>query len=785
MQTLPTALAPLAAYRQFLCYALVPSKSRAGKMDKLPVSPHSGQFVDAHDSQHWTDAAHACAVASHWGAGYGVAFVLTKADPFFFVDIDHAWDGRQWSEVAQQVVALFPGAALEVSQSGTGLHIFGRGQAPAHGKRNDAHGLEFYTELRFAALTGINAVGDANTDHTVALHTLTQAFFPPKADAGGDWSLSTAPVPEWRGPTDDADLIRRALMSRSAASVFGGRASFADLWEGNSEALAKAYPDPERLYNASAADAALAAHLAFWTGRHGERIQRLMMQSALVRDKWHRDDYLPRTIANVLAQPGDVLTDREPEPPPTPPAAPEAPRQTVVEGQTFLNAEAQRELFTGCVYVQDLHRVLVPGGSLLKPDQFRVAFGGYSFCMDNANQRTSRNAWEAFTESQVLRAPRADSICFKPARAPGEIIEEAGRTRANIWWPANVRRKVGDVTPFLQHLQKMLPNERDRMLILSYMAAIVQHKGVKFTWAPVLQGAEGNGKSTLSSCVAMAVGQHYVHWPDARDLLSPFNGWLSNRVFIAVEELRTQDPQHREEVVEVMKTVINGGVGKQIQFKGVDQTSAEICCNLIINTNYRDAVRKTPDNARRFGLFYMAQQSLADIERDGMGGDYFPKFYAWLRADGFAIVSELLHTFPIPDEFNPINMSRAPHTSTTDLAIVESRGAVEQHIAEAIAQDTPGFMGGWISSVQLDHFITNVLKMGTRITPSKRREMLGAMGYVLHPGLTDGRVNNPVLPDGRKPQLYVLAGSPQARMVGAAEIARAYTAAQSVNTVKG
>src|SRR6478736_4122181 len=179
MQSLPSALAPLAAYRQFLCYALVPSKTRAGKLDKLPLSPHTGQFVNAHDPQHWTTVEHACAVATHWGVGYGVAFAFTPNDPFFFIDIDHAWDGQRWSDTALRVAAMFPGAAMEVSQSGTGMHIFGRGQAPAHGKKNEALGLEFYTELRFVALTGISAQGDAGTDHTAALHALTQAYFPP------------------------------------------------------------------------------------------------------------------------------------------------------------------------------------------------------------------------------------------------------------------------------------------------------------------------------------------------------------------------------------------------------------------------------------------------------------------------------------------------------------------------------------------------------------------------------------------------------------------------------
>lgn len=758
-------------------------------MDKLPVSPHTGYTCAAHDPANWTTAEHACAVATHWGAGFGVGFVFTANDPFFFVDIDECFDGKVWSTTAQKVAALFPGAAMELSQSGRGMHIFGMGQAPAHGKKNAALGMEFYTELRFAALTGVGAMGNAATDHTAALYAITADYFPPGAGMGadGDFSLSDAPVAEWRGPTDDAELLRRALNSRSAAGAFGTRASFADLWDANAEVLAKVYPDGGgRMYDASQADAALVSHLAFWTGRHGTRILSLMRQSKLVREKWSREDYLPRTIAEILARPGDVLTDKAPEPPSVPQAAAEAPTQSDVTGNTFLQPDAQKALFNGCVYVQDRHRVLVPGGALLKPDQFRVAFGGYAFAMDAVNERTSRNAWEAFTESQVLRAPRADTICFKPNEAPGAILNDAGRLRVNTYWPANVRRSVGDVTPFVDHLRRVLPDERDQQILLSYMAACVQHKGVKFPWAPVLQGAEGNGKTLFSACVAEAVGQHYTHWPKAKDILSDFNGWIANKVFIALEELRGSDHLSTEDIVEALKTLITGGMGIQVQFKGVDQESMSICANFLITTNYRTAIRKTPDNARRFALFYTAQQTKADIDRSGMGGDYFPRLYNWLKhQDGFAIVSELLHTYPINPEFNPAgSMHRAPDTSTTDLAIVESRGGVEQQIAEVIAQDTPGFMGGWVSSVMLDRLITDTLKMGNRLSHMKRREMLQGMGYILHPGLVDGRVNNPVQPDGRKPQLFILANHPDARIVGAADIARAYSLAQSTSPFK-
>jgi hypothetical protein len=78
-----------------------------------------------------------------------------------------------------------------------------------------------------------------------------------------------------------------------------------------------------------------------------------------------------------------------------------------VTGSTFLGPEQQIELFRGCSYVCDRHAVLVPGGYLLRPDQFRVMFGGYTFVMDLDNNRTSRDPWEAFSQSQACarRAP--------------------------------------------------------------------------------------------------------------------------------------------------------------------------------------------------------------------------------------------------------------------------------------------------------------------------------------------------------------------------------------------
>ena len=796
MLTLPAALAHLSAYRQFLLYKLV-HVSGEPKPRKIPVHPYSLEAVSAHDSNAWVDAVTACTLAAALGAPYGVAFSFQPGNGLFFIDIDNCLTDQGWSALATEMCQRFPGAAVEVSQSGKGLHIIGRGVAPPHACKNIPLGIELYTEYRFVALTGAHAAGDASTDHAAALATLVAQYFPPRAGDGmpeGDWT--TEPRADWHGPLDDADLLRRARQSSSIAASFGAnRATFEDLWSRNEEVLTRCYPDPVRAYDASSADAALAAHLAFWTGCNCERILTLMKQSGLARDKWEREDYLQRTILGATARQTQVLIDRPIEPvagAPVPlqqPGVPPAPtvenhKPTLVTGNTFLSATDQVEFFKGCVYIYELHRVLVPGGNTLAPERFRVRYGGYTFMMDNLNQRTSRDAWEAFTQNQAYRAPRADRTCFRPDLPPAAIVQEGSRTLVNVWWPADVQRTPGDPTLFTNHLALVLPNERDRRILLSYMAAIVQYQGRKFQWAPLVQGAEGNGKTLFTRCVAEAVGQRYTHWARADRINAQFNSWMLNRIFIGVEDIYV--PESKREVWETLKPMITGDM-QEIEPKGVDSDTRNVVCNFLLNSNHRRAVQKTR-NDRRLAIFYTAQQTAEDVARAGMDGAYFGRLYDWLKGEqscahlgrgyGYAVVAEFLATYEIDPEFNPAGLcQRAPVTSTSAEAVAATMGNVETEVLEAIDQGVPGFKGGWISSMALDQLLARTRNDG-RIPRNSRRELLEGLGYVWHPGLKEGRVNNDVMPDAGKPRLFIKPDHPQAGMVGPAEIARAYSAAQ-------
>lgn len=754
---LPEPLQGLANYPQFIRYKI---ERRGEKDTKIPINHESGFVCDAQNPSNWTDL-YTASMSPH---GAGLGFVFTDVDPFFFVDLDNCLEDGTWSAVALDVLSLCAGAAVEVSQSGQGLHVFGSGVLPPHGCKNVSLGLELYHTGRFVALTGDRAMGDvryAGSDTT----TLVSRYFSPTANAaGGALGWTEGPVEEWAGHTDDDELISHACNVRSASATFGASASFADLWAGDSDALALAFPgDP---YDASSADAALASHLAFWTGKDCARMQRLMERSGLVRDKYEREDYLPRTI---LAAVGICSAVHQRE-------AVLSPGTSEEVGRTFLDGGDQLQYFAGCVYVRDLHRVLLPDGGLLKPEQFKVVYGGKTFKMDSEGSKTSRNAWEAFTESQVCRPTQVDRTMFRPDLPPGQVFDYEGGSRVNNYYPANVSAKAGDVSLFLLHVEKLLPDLRDRAIVLAYMAACVQHIGTKFQWTVLIQGVEGNGKTLLSRVVAASIGMRHVHSPRTTEVSSKFNSWIKDRVFAYVEDVYL--PESKREVLEALKPIITND-WQPVEPKGVDQTTEYVVCNIMLNSNHKDAIKKTR-NDRRFAVFYTAQQEFEHLARDGMQGDYFPALYKWLKNGGYGAVTHFLQNYDIPEKYNPALRPRAPITSSTEAAIECSMGSIEQDVLEAAGEEQPGFAGGWVSSMALDEMLEK-RRLARFLPPNKRRELMQSIGYDLHPALKDGRVNNVVMPDRGKPRLYIKVGHIHTNLATPSEVAKAYAAAQRVD----
>lgn len=214
----------------------------------------------------------------------GVGFVIPKG--MFFVDIDHHAPSDPF--VAERL-ERFSATYAELSQSGSGVHIYGlcdfscipndNGKWPEnYYKKNSNNNVEVYVggyTDRYAVCTCNSLNGCEFTNCTDALiQTLEKDMV--RATAAEGSSLPEVHR-EW-------DL--EALIAKMAAAKNG--AKFQKLF----------YDRHTSDYGSeSEADAALAAMIAFWVGNDPETIMQVIQQSTLYDDKWKRADYQKSTIA--------------------------------------------------------------------------------------------------------------------------------------------------------------------------------------------------------------------------------------------------------------------------------------------------------------------------------------------------------------------------------------------------------------------------------------------------------------------------------------------------------
>lgn len=388
----------------------------------------------------------------------------------------------------------------------------------------------------------------------------------------------------------------------------------------------------------------------------------------------------------------------------------------------YLTHIEQGVWFDGCVYVDELSRIMTPEARFLNSTQFNVRYGGKLF-MWNSEGKITDEAWKAATRGTQYKVPMVDHCRFVPDRAFQEIIEDdLGREGVNTYKPANIRRVQGDPSPFLKHIGFMLPDTNDQKILLDYLAHNIKFPGHKIPWAPVIQSVEGVGKGIVKRLMRHCVGNIYMHAPNAKDLAdsgSKFNAWMKNKLFILADEIKVDD---RRDMIEVLKPMISEEE-IEVQAKGVDQKIEDNYSNWAFFTNYKDAV-PINKNSRRFAIFYSAFQSKEQLAQWGLTKQYFDGLYQWMKADGAAIMYDYFMNYDIERGSVPMN---APNTSSHAEVIRCSMGPVERMIHEAVEDEIQGFKGGWVSAVAVRKRMT---ELGLRTLQAATVEkIITEMGY--------------------------------------------------------
>lgn len=394
----------------------------------------------------------------------------------------------------------------------------------------------------------------------------------------------------------------------------------------------------------------------------------------------------------------------------------------------MLSPAEQADYFKGCFWVDQNEKILTPSGRFMGSTGFNGKYGGKLFVLDNLGSKLTDEPWKAALRGTVFNVPKVDHERFLPAMPFGTIVDdEFGRKGVNVYKPPVARLEAGDISPFLQHVERVLPNESDRAILYAFLAQCVQRPGIKVRWSVLIQSMEGAGKTIFKAVLERALGQTYLHSPNATELTEgggKFNGWLRNKLMICVDEIRTDEKLN---LIEVLKPMITD-MRIEMQNKGADQVMQDNPSNWLMFTNYKDAIPARM-NDRRYCIMYSQIQDLPDLERLGMDGRYYSALNQWVNGDGAMHVAHWLMNYTIPRELDAqLDCTRAPRASMYNEVIAASRSVIEQLIVEAVDSGLQGFRNGWVSTVALNVLMKDT---GHRATgPRSVSNALKNLGYV-------------------------------------------------------
>jgi len=401
------------------------------------------------------------------------------------------------------------------------------------------------------------------------------------------------------------------------------------------------------------------------------------------------------------------------------PTPPEQPEENF--GEMLGAAECQR-WFKECYFVEREGKMFTPSARFMNATQFNGKYGGKHFIITSSDKITDE-AWKAATRSTLWTVPKVDHVRFVPINKDKIVTDDLGRKGLNTYIPAIIKRKQGDVTPWLDHVARIIPDVNDQKIWFDYMAHCVKFPGYKIPWAPMLQSAEGAGKGVFTKVMQHCLGSNYVYIPKADQLISSsnvFNAWMRSKLLILVNEIKVDE---RRELIEILKPMITDAE-IEVQSKGVDQDMEDNVANWMFFSNYKDAI-PINKSGRRYAIFYSIIQSYKDLLNAGMDDEYFANFKIWLEGDGLEAIAEWFFNYPI--EMGKIPF-RAPHTSSYAEAIERSRSPIERLVDDCVADQTSGFKGGFVSSIAVKN---RSKTLGIR-TPSEQaiQTCLEGMGYV-------------------------------------------------------
>lgn len=285
---------------------------------------------------------------------------------------------------------------------------------------------------------------------------------------------------------------------------------------------------------------------------------------------------------------------------------------------------------------------------------------------------------------QAMGAPALVGITY----AAGEPIIVDGQF-ANRWKDARPVGVAGDVSPWLNHVERMIPADDEREHFLNALAFKVQNPNRKINHALLIGGHPGSGKDTMLAPFFWAIGGNSkanCSLVRNEDLNSTWGYALECEV-MEIAELRQSEAKDRRALENSLKPIIAAPPEYlQINRKGLHPYQALNRVFVIAFSNERAAISLPSDDRRWFCLWAEAGR-LPEAEARAL--------WSWYQSGGFAFVAGYLASRDV-SAFNPAGAP--PMTEAKAIMIEQGRSSAESYLVDMIQNRQGEFAVGAVAA---------------------------------------------------------------------------------------
>lgn len=344
---------------------------------------------------------------------------------------------------------------------------------------------------------------------------------------------------------------------------------------------------------------------------------------------------------------------------------------------------AQERMFRRYVWVEAVERIGdMADKALLSKVQFNARLAEIGAPHDTRN-----SAWAQFFEAKhgAVRCLRVADVTYRPGEAA--IVAEGQRGLCfNTWLPSALKPLRGatdaDVALWLGLVERVVPDARQRGILLDWLAGLIQMPGKKPAFVLVFGGHEGIGKDSILAPVVRALGQHNVQNIPMRTVMGPQTHWVANCQLVIITEMHSFT---RREVMEALKPI--GAAPPDVLEVNKKYLPQYTVPNIVAGcyfTNHLDALALSDSDRRHFIVWspHENPEAMEPAAKDAFEGWFKQTYYPWLdKQGGAAAVAGWLAQRDLT-AFR--RLARAPWTPAKDIMRREGRSEAQAAIEDAL-----------------------------------------------------------------------------------------------------